>query len=304
MTRLIESAFHLSLGDGSGWQFAADQPNLWLIDKLAAIMELDKCKYSGLPKLFFCKNGYTSRAIEEAVRAVPSKSLSLAHSDSWYCYDHKTLRTWVHNDIPDVVCEVKENKGSKIQFLNLWYSLQPIYQRSIGKAGLPLHAGLVELDGQGVILAASGDTGKSTCCSRLPAYWNPLCDDEVLVILDKQKKYRAHPFPTWSDYLWKHSRKTWDVQYSVPLSGIFFLEQSWIDEVVPLGGGRAAVLLSESASQICQKFWRIADRKEQRQFRKKLFNNACEMAKQIPTYRLRVSLRGKFWEKIEKVLDR
>ena len=175
-------------------------------------------------------------------------------------------------------------------------------QREFLKGGLPFHAGLVELDGLGVLLAASGDKGKSTCCRRLPDYWKPLCDDEALVVLDKQKKYRVHPFPTWSDYLWNRSKKTWKVQYSVPLSGVFFLEQSEADEVVPVGEGQATVLLSESAMQICQKFWKSLDREDQRLFRKELFNNACEMAKQIPAYLLRVSRNGRFWEKIEQVL--
>jgi SynChlorMet cassette protein ScmC len=125
----------------------------------------------------------------------------------------------------------------------------------------------------------------------------------MLVVLDEQKKYQAHPFPTWSDYLWKQSNQTWNVQYSVPVCGVFFLEQSDIDDVVPLGRGEAALLISESAMQICEKFWRSVDKHGQKKFREQLFNNACEMAKRIPAYRLHVSLHGKFWEKIEQVLD-
>jgi len=89
----------------------------------------------------------------------------------------------------------------------------------------------------------------------------------------------------------------------VPLTGVFFLEQSKIDEVAPIGEGEAALLISDSAVQICEKFWRNAGKEEQRKFRRELFNNACKMAKQIPAYRLGVSLHGRFWEKIEQVLD-
>ncbi|OEU65498.1 MAG: SynChlorMet cassette protein ScmC, partial [Desulfobacterales bacterium PC51MH44] len=208
------------------------------------------------------------------------------------------------DNIPDVVCEVKDTKGPEIAFINMWFSLHPIYQRSIRGAGLPFHAALVELDGRGFLLAAPGDKGKSTCCGRLPDYWQPLCDDETLVVIDKQKTYRAHPFPTWSDYLWKRSEKIWNVQYSVPLCGVFFLEQSETDDVVPLGEGEAVVLMSESAMQICEKFWRALDIEDQRPFRKEIFSNACEMAKKIPAYRLGVSLHGRFWEKMEEALDR
>jgi hypothetical protein len=35
---------------------------------------------------------------------------------------------------------------------------------------------------------------------------------------------------------------------------------------------------------------------------KNIFNNAFEMAKVIPAYRLCISLNGRFWEEIEKVL--
>jgi len=138
---------------------------------------------------------------------------------------------------------------------------------------------------------------------RLPEHWRTLCDDEALVVADRQEKYRAHPFPTWSEYLWKRSQKTWNVQYSVPLSAIFFLEQSGTDTIEPLGEGHAAVLITESASQIYEKFWRKSDQKDQREFREELFNNACTMAKKIPCYRLYVSLNGRFWEKMEDVLE-
>ena len=66
--------------------------------------------------------------------------------------------------------------------------------------------------------------------------------------------------------------------------------------------GLQELLISESAMQICEKFWRNASEEEQRKFRKMLFNNACKMAKQIPAYRLGVSPNGRFWEKMEDVL--
>ncbi len=100
----------------------------------------------------------------------------------------------------------------------------------------------------------------------------------------------------------KRAKNTWNVQYSVPIYGVFFLEQSVADEVKPVGEGQAAVLMSESSSQICQKFWRTLGIEDQRLFRNELFNNACNMAKHIPAYNLKVSRHGRFCEKIEKVL--
>jgi SynChlorMet cassette protein ScmC len=162
---------------------------------------------------------------------------------------------------------------------------------------------LAELNGQGVLFSASGGTGKSTTCRRLPDYWKPLCDDETLVVLDSNKEYRAHPFPTWSDYLMKRAPNTWDVQYSVPVSAIFFLERADNDEVTHLSASEVSVLMMESASQVCvhnKTLYR--QQPDLAEFRKKLFNNACNLAMKIPAFRLRISLNGKFWEEVENVL--
>jgi SynChlorMet cassette protein ScmC len=292
----------LTLSDGYRWWLSGVDERVSWVDKLATIMELKESRLSGSPKIIFSSKVASDSTMNRTSAFVTAKfsyrdansGLSISKPDS--------CRIWYHNNIPDVVCNVKNNESAEIEIINMWFALQPIYQRSMYRGGLPLHAGLVELDGQGILLAAPGDTGKSTCCHRLPDHWQPLSDDESLVVLDKNKRYRAHPFPTWSDYLLKRSEKTWNVQYSLPLSGVFFLEQSATDEAVSLGEGQAAVLMNESASQVCERFWRALTRKDQRPFREEIFNNACEMAKQIPAYRLRVSLHGRFWEKMEQAL--
>jgi len=276
---------------------------MWL-DHLAAIMELDECARAGEPKVVFSMMGRPDDVGDSAGGRVFHWPGARGRNNGWYCYDHKTLRIWCHANMPDVVCEVNNDAGDVIGIINMWNSLQPIYQRSTNLGGLPFHAALVELDGRGILLAAPGDTGKSTCCRRLPDYWRALCDDETLVVSGKEKRYRAHPFPTWSDHLYGSSEKTWNVQYSVPVAAMFFLEQAEADEAVPVGQGEAAVLMSDSASQICQRFWRRMDIKDERSFRVEIFHNACEMAKRIPAFRLRVSLHGRFWEEIEKALER
>ena len=302
--RMATNGYRLYLSDGSRWWITGDAFNARWIDKLAAIMGLEESASNGSPKLVFCKKGHLNGVVYGGTDSLPSKSRSSENGNGWYFYDHDTLRVWYHNEIPDVICEMNNSEGYEIEIINMWNSLQPIYQQSICRGGLSLHAGLAELDGRGYLLVGSSDKGKSTCCRRLPDYWKPLCDDEALVVLDEYKKYRAHPFPSWSDHLWDRSKKTWDVQSSVALHGVFLLEQSEIDEVVPVGEGQASVHISESAMQICQKFWRTLDGKGQRQFRTALFNNACQMAKQIPAYRLRVSLHGRFWEKMEQVIGK
>jgi SynChlorMet cassette protein ScmC len=269
----------------------------WL-DKLATIMVLEECEWNGSSKLTFSMAGDTGIAGDGKHTKVPS----LVSGAGWVMYDHDIIRIWCHRSIPDVICEINSDGFDTVGYVNMKFSLHPIYQRSVLRGGLPFHSGLVELEDRGVLLVGPGNSGKSTCCARLPSYWNRLSDDETLVTLHQQREYRAHPFPTWSDYLWEPATRTWKVQYSVRLSGVFFLEQSEIDEAVPLGAGEAAILMSESAVQVFERFWERIGREVQRESRIELFTNACAMAKAIPAFRLRVSLHGRFWEQIEKAL--
>ena len=181
-------------------------------------------------------------------------------------------------------------------------ALYPILERVQDSGGLALHAAVVERQGIGILLAASANTGKSTCCSRLSSPWRPLCDDEALVVQDDKKQYQVHPLPTWSDYFMKRSEQTWNIESHVPLAAIFFLEQAEIDDVVPMGRGQAAVYIAQSAMQVSEPNLSNVDRAEVRAFRKKLFDNSCDLARVIPAFKLQVSLNGRFWEKIEQVV--
>ena len=131
-----------------------------------------------------------------------------------------------------------------------------------------------------------------------------LCDDATLVVYNKQKGYLAHPFPTWSDYLEERAPNTWNVQYSVPLKAIFFLKQAEFDEIIPINKGEAALLINESANQIYSDmlYKRLNNQEFRRKLRKRVFDNACEMAKMIPAFYLHINLHNNFWEKIENVL--
>ena len=297
------SGYLLSLSDGSSWWIAADEDSVCWVDELAAIMQLKKCEPNGSPKIIFSKMAaeVDEKNTTDETSHIESR-LWKRDDPGWTVYAANTIRIWFHNTIPDIICEVKSTDSHEIKYITMWNAIHPIYQRSLSNGGLPFHASFAELEGKGVLFAAPGDTGKTTCCRRLPDYWNPLSDDEVLVVPNGQKEYRAHPFPTWSDYLWKRSSNTWDVQYSVPLAAVFFLEQGETDEVIPLGAGEAAVHISESANQVYQKYWRSSSPEEKRKSRQQIFDNACEITKRVPTFRLRATLHGRFWEEVENAL--
>ncbi|MDM8525220.1 SynChlorMet cassette protein ScmC [Desulfococcaceae bacterium HSG8] len=284
--------FTLSLADNSRWVLSAHAQMAPWLSKFASILQLEPGQDEpGSHHLRYMKPDDNAG---QSVRDLTLPNIS---------YPHKSMRVWYDHAFPDAICELDNEKEELSEIANMWNSVQPFFQRSIEKGGLPFHAGLAKRDGKGILLAGYGNAGKSTCCRRLPDPWVALCDDEVLVVCDPRDKYMAHPFPTWSDYLWRNSTKTWDVQHSVPIAAIFFIEQADTDAVLSLGAGHAVACIVDSAIQTCRKFWARADKPLQRKFRQEIFSNACKMVAKIPAFRLRVSLNGRFWEEIEAVLS-
>lgn len=299
----FEYGYVLQLGNEQTWQLVPTEGVRLEVDELARIMRLKSYEPNGCARVIFIRSGLQSWQCENTTTNPGKYVREVFTDDGWTSQDLVVLRFWSHDNIPDFVCEIRNEMGdSELNILRLRLSLYPIYQRAQGVGGIPLHAGLVERDGKGILLVAPADTGKSTCCRRLPPPWKALCDEETLVLSNDAKHYLAHPFPTWSDYFRKRSKRTWDVQRHVPVLAMCFLEQSEEDEVIPLGKGEAAVLAQQSAMQICYRYFTYLDHEEVRTRKEILFENACELAKTVPTFKLRVSLQGRFWEKMESVL--
>jgi len=291
------NGFCLSLKDENNWWITGDCDNKELVSKLATIMRLEECVPKDSFRIIFSSDD--SKVIKGNSHPDINVSKSLPE---WKLYEFGEIRIWCHNSRNEVICKSANRSDDLVQYISMWLSLLPIFQRSIFLGGLPLHAGLAELDGKGVLLAAPGNTGKSTCCRRLPDHWKPLCDDLTLVVRDEHKKYHVHPFPTWSDYLLKREENSWDVQYSVPLSAIFFIEQAESSKAIPLDIGKSAVNITDSSFQVLSNFFKIMSWEEQLTLKKGIFSNAYEIAKNIPAFRLHVSFNGRFWEEMEKSL--
>jgi len=297
-----DASFIIKLANGQGWHIVAiGRVSSW-VEKLASIMQLKTCEPNGYPKLIFIKRESVKGGLGELTCMVKEKIMKDIPINDWKAHSLGDLRLWSHHDVPDVICEIGPGEDHELEIIRMWESLHPIYQRVQSTGGLPIHAALIERNGIGVLFAGPGNTGKSTCCRQLPPSWHALCDDEALIVRDDNRKYFGHPFPTWSDYLYQRSERTWNVQQHVPLSAIFFLEQGKIDEASPIGQGQAAIFINQSATQVCQRSWRNLIQEEERAFRRELFENAGELVKAVPSYILRVSLNGRFWEKIEEVL--
>ncbi len=299
-----DNSYILHLNDGLAWRLVASNGTSAWLNQLASIMTLRPGKSDGLRKISIVKCGEGIGRCQTAnpLPLLPKPS-ALPHS-GWKMHDLLALRIWSNPDVPDMVCELLDIGHHDPAILAMQQAVFPFYRAAIDQGGTPLHAALVEHDGKGILIAASGGRGKSTCCRRVPQSWKVLCDDETLVVRSASGSYHAHPFPTWSDYLFRRAEKTWNVQRPTPLSAIFFLDQGESDDVARIGQARAAARINQSAGQVCGRMWRRPENDVQRDNNLKLFANSCDLAKAVPTFTLRASLTGRFWEGIEKALDR
>jgi len=170
------------------------------------------------------------------------------------------------------------------------------------RGGVLIHGALAELDGDGVVLAAPGGTGKTTASYRLPAPWHSLSDDTTLVVRDAHGRYWAHPWPTWSRFMHGGSGGSWDTQKAVPLKGIFFLSRASEDRVERVGLGHAVHLLAEGVRQASQFMPHGLFNQELHAHHLERFNNLCSLVRVIPAHVLHISLTGAFWNEIERTL--
>jgi len=292
--------YALELADGSVWVFAATDGVCGWLHELASIMELRPAVEKGTHQI--CFSGVGDLEASNPPGPIQGESVD---KNGWRPYRNGGIhRIWRHETIPGVHMEINEEfvAHPEIKYINMWSALREIHRHALRAGGTPMHAALAAHHGRGVLIAAPGETGKSTCCRRLPGYWQALCDDQTLVLRDLDGDFRVHPFPTWSDHLWRESKKSWAVERAVPLSAIFFLEQASIDKVMPLGDPSEAVLsVFGAAKQVWEPFWERMAPEGKVKTSSTLFHNASEIAAAVPCFRLSATLNGEFWREMEKV---
>jgi SynChlorMet cassette protein ScmC len=289
---------HLKLANGQEWSLVATEPFCSWLQKFGSVMGLKPRQINGLPKLVFTSR---SSCISRGMLVGDGLGADVPRT-GWNRRDYGAMRLWTHPLVQDAVCELDTAAFYGLDVLRMWLSIDIVHANAVSLGGLPLHAGLVVHNGRGVLLAGAGGVGKSTCCKRVPAPWISPCDDEVLVI-DKGKEFRGHPFPTWSDYLWGRPTKTCAVQDHWPIKGIVFLKQAQEDRIQPVGRGEAAMLINCSATQVISRYLRGMSKRESAKLKRQVFENACTLATDVPAFILSVALNGTFWVEIEKAID-
>ena len=282
------TSFRLELSTNQSWNITAEDPVRAWAERLAGILQLPRGEIQGSPRLIFKKKG----AQMEPVPAGDWKSLHLMEM---------VVRSQTQG--AEVICEVQSESPD---LMGIWESVYPIYCRALHCGGLPIHAGLIERNGEGVLLGGISNSGKTTCCRRIPLPWRVLCDEESLILLDREREtYTVHPFPTWSllgELKAAPSWPSWDVRSTAPLRAVFFIEKSDGDAVEALGRGVTAMKIFSLADEKCHLNWDGISRKERVSHRERLFENACRMAEAVPGYILRVSRSGRFWTKLDEAL--
>jgi SynChlorMet cassette protein ScmC len=295
--------YPLRLGNGQQWHLTATAAAAAWLDGFASILELRTGAPRGEAQLIFLGPEPDGKEHRDPVDRVDSDILEALPRQGWIARNVSALTLWTHPAVPHVICELGPEDDHAVRIIRMWQALDPIYQRVQKTGGLPLHAALLEWEGSGVLLAAPGARGKTTCCRRLPSPWHALCDDETLIVRDEHGPFRAHPFPTWGDCLSERSQRTWHAQRFLPLSAIFFLERGETDQAVPLGQGETATYLTQSATVLARRTWKRLYRQDKHDRRRALFVNACDLARAVPAFTLRTTQKGRFWNEMERVLS-
>lgn len=287
--------YQIELKDGSKWTLeAAIQAREW-IERLAAILGLvnhvDDRKTMQI--LVTCASNNPDSAAKWPFD-ITQKNSSIRQEN-----------ITVEQEYSDNHYEIKTKSDlSRTSFVEMCLVVFPIYQHSIRKGGFPVHAALIEAFEKGFLLIGRSNTGKTTSFNRLKEIWNPLSDDEALVVLDAENDYYAHPFPTWSEYIMEQAtQKTYHIQNGVPLTSLFFIEKSSFDEIVPMQKHEVVIGLCDSAFAIIKRFLPLLDDRNKRMIRNNIFDNVCRMAEQVPGFNLKISLDGSFWKLVEKVIN-
>lgn len=293
----------LTFADGVQWQIIVDNDLQEWFSKVEPILKLDRLKKSplNLRKIYIqrMEDDRSESEDDPATNSLLIKGTGWSLGiDNW-----NSIISSIEPYNGDYYISVKYS-NEECEYYTIWYSLFPFYFNALLNGGLAFHAGLISRNGNGFLLGGTGGAGKSTACNRLPPGWQSHSDDETLIVLNENKEYHSHPFPTWSDFtIKKQTDKSWDVQYSVPLKAVFFLEQSSIVKATPVKKMEAAYLIMKSSSEVYFKYIDRMDRKDAIDLRGRMFANACRLSNQVPAYRLQMTLDGNYWEEIEQAIS-
>jgi len=220
----------------------------------------------------------------------------------WKVREFSNLAFFEHPAREEVFCELSPVREWRGRVDQMRRSLLPVYLDALASGGLPIHGALIAKDGHGVILAGCSGAGKSTASRRVPPPWQVLGDDLCLVVQDEKGTCRVHPLPTWSAFREDGKSGVCRSGSAVDLRAVFFLEQAPVDDCRALKSSTAAISLAASSLEVFRSVDIDFPSREEAVVKKGPYANAASLALRVPSFLLRLSLKGRFWEKIEEAL--
>lgn len=223
----------------------------------------------------------------------------------WVIYKDKDRWVYILETSPDP--EVKEIR--QLSFFNKDHTLGNIYNGSLVKDayingglgsltfsptdqillarlladrnGCFLHSDGIKINDQGYLFVGHSGAGKSTIATILQDKGEILCDDRM--ILRKWKNgYRIHGN-------WSHGTLPIVSSASAPLKGIFFLEQSKDNEIIPVDSSMESIkkILACMIKPLVSKEWWNS-----------MLDLTEDIVKNISCYRLKFDKSGDIYEKL------
>jgi SynChlorMet cassette protein ScmC len=300
----LDHAYILPLADGMVWTFAAASggPLAPWLDELAHILSLKKPD-SSEASLVVSHPSFRGR-----IRLIPmDKNRNPAGTaKSWMSFTQgSAYQAWISPEANEAVLEINPEfiDHPEIRYIDMSAVLRIVFHYCVASgSGCSLHAASAALNGRGIVIVASGQTGKSTCHGRLPGTWTPLADDCALAVKIPAGGFAIQPMPTWSNYLRREKASVFDTGAAYPLKALFFLEQDDKDEVEKVLPSIAAGILHRLSREAWGAFINRFPATEKKKLGRSVFEACCAVANATPGYILRATLHGKFWREIEKVL--
>jgi len=240
----IQFKYHVQLSPDVQWSIGNTIDCAEWTNEFCKVLELPQHENSeSIPKLIFTTDS-------EHFLEHPIFQRSGFPELSWTNYKYFGSRIWYNNHTPDLFCQITKPETFDDKIYSMWAVVHAVYRRAVQIGGTPLHAAISEQDGKGIVFAAPGGGGKSTTSKRLSENFNLHGDDEVLVLPDGSGSFIAHPFPTWSNFMYKRPKVSWNVEKMIPLKAAFFVEKADREEIIPLKSHEASALFNQSIRQI------------------------------------------------------
>jgi SynChlorMet cassette protein ScmC len=291
----------LRLSNGYAWQLGScDGAVAPWVSQFSSILGLDHQAAPDTRRLLFCRVRYEN-ALEPIRHVFPFLPREVSPEKWRRSIGHSVVFAH-HPEIRDVFCGLMP-ATEFLSIRQMHQALLPVYDEVILSGGLPVHGASIGLGENGILLLGQSGAGKTTCCRRLPSPWSVLGDDMALAVQGLAGDWMTHPLPTWSavrsgDVQWPCS-----VNRALNLKACFLLEWSKDDAVIPMSKADSVLAIHRAAIQMLRGIGHT-EHGDRTAWNEKVFENAVALSKMLPVHRLRVSLKGRFWEKIEAVLDK